>query len=259
MNLFANGDSFTYGYELSNRKDSYPYILGNLLKTENVYNLGICSGSNEYIFRTTMDFILEHSNDPNYLENLLVVIGWSSDIRWEGFLDEYNIFVQLKLGREMRIVDEKDCSIIRNEALTNVMSKTKLKVYNNISEDFLSNFKKSVIYNNAMKYYSIFSLHNILLNYNIKHIFFNSLTEYSKINRKFNMPKSTEILSRKNLINNVKLIKEKLIIDKCWIPDTMEEFCSPYPKGSFENHPLEEGHIEWGKHLFNFIEKVRLF
>lgn len=254
MILFTNGDSYTYGYELIDKNDSWPYVLGNLLniKNDHIINMGICSASNEYIMRTTNDFLLDSEIDVN---NLLVVIGWTSDIRWEGFLDDYNSFVQLKLGREIRLVDEENRCIIRGSELKNKITKNKLNLYNNISQDFLSTYKKSLVYNNIIKYYNIYNMHCTLKSLNIKHLFFNSLTEYSKIKHKMVIPKADELLTRKNMLINVEKIKKILIKDKCWINDyTMEEFCKPYPKGEIEQHPLEDGHKAWTNHVLSYLK-----
>jgi hypothetical protein len=249
--LLANGDSFTYGYELPNKYDAWPYVLGKTLNFD-VINYGICSGSNDYIRRTTLEYLLSNNPKP---EEIFVIIGWSSEIRWEGFLDDLNMYAQVKLGREMRVVNEKECRIIRDEELLTVMPRVKLNAYNNISENYLSTYKKSPIYNMAEKYHIMYMMHCVLNSLNIKHIFFNSLTEYSKINHKLFIPNSKILAHQKEMLKNINKIKCLIKEDNSFITETMEDFCKSYPKGKKEGHPLEEGHKAWSNNLLTFINK----
>ena len=83
-NILAVGDSFTYGEELDNRDNAYPYYLAKGLKA-NVVNLGQPSGGNTQMIRKVIDYIVsgEHVD--------LVVIGWTSPGRME-FADANGVF-----------------------------------------------------------------------------------------------------------------------------------------------------------------------
>jgi hypothetical protein len=83
-NILAVGDSFTYGEELDNIENAYPYYLAKGLKAD-VVNLGQPSGGNKQMVRKTIDYVL--SGEP--LD--LVVIGWTSPGRIE-FADVNGIF-----------------------------------------------------------------------------------------------------------------------------------------------------------------------
>lgn len=249
MILFACGDSYTYGEELDDRTKSYPYILGQLLNSNEIVNKGICSGSNEYIFKSLNDFVIDKTLSNN-TDELFVVIGWSSSIRWEAYLSDYSKFVQLKIDRSLRFVDTDKCAIIREDNIVDsIMSKTKLQVYNDIVQDFICTFKRNSVYNMYCKYNLMFSAHRMLISYGIKHIFFNSLYEDNEFK---------DVKLGKNELKLLSKIRElKLILNssKCMISNTtMDRYCKSYPIGSKEGHPLEDGHKAWAEYIFKQIQ-----
>ena len=73
--LLANGDSFTHGYYLDNLESAWPFQLGRLIN-QPVVNLSMGGGSNQRIFRTTIDYL--STSTPDYL-----VIGWAGIGRYE--------------------------------------------------------------------------------------------------------------------------------------------------------------------------------
>jgi lysophospholipase L1-like esterase len=73
--LLTVGDSFTQGAELSDQQQAWPSILGQRLGYE-VTNLGLGSGSNDYIFRTTINSLAQAQYD-------LVVVAWTHYARTE--------------------------------------------------------------------------------------------------------------------------------------------------------------------------------
>ena len=81
MRLLTVGDSFTYGDELINLSDAWPYQLGERLGYT-VNNLGMPGASNNYMVRT----VLEQSNSAD-----IIVIAWSHFARME-VADEYGKF-----------------------------------------------------------------------------------------------------------------------------------------------------------------------
>ena len=84
MKLLTVGDSFTYGEELENLHQAWPYKLSDKLKAELV-NLGQPASSNDSIIRRTVDFLI---NEPKID---LVVIGWSNIGRSE-YADEFGYY-----------------------------------------------------------------------------------------------------------------------------------------------------------------------
>ena len=85
MKIVAAGDSFTYGEELNDIQNAYPYVLGSMLPGQNtVINLARPAASNDKIVRSLCEYLLANSAD-------LVVIGWTSPGRIE-FADEKGEF-----------------------------------------------------------------------------------------------------------------------------------------------------------------------
>lgn len=73
--LLTVGDSFTYGDELEDRYQAWPYRLADKLDYE-VYNLGQSGCSNASILRRTLEELAVNRYD-------LVVVGWTSPGRVE--------------------------------------------------------------------------------------------------------------------------------------------------------------------------------
>lgn len=81
MQLLTVGDSFTYGDELSDVTNAWPFVLGNRLGYE-VTNLARPGKSNDYIVKT----VVEHADNYD-----LIVIAWSHFARRE-FADAHGIY-----------------------------------------------------------------------------------------------------------------------------------------------------------------------
>jgi hypothetical protein len=81
MKLLTVGDSFTYGEELSDINNAWPYLLGKQLGYE-VTNLGKPGAGNNKILRNTLENADEHD---------LVIVSWSHFARIE-FADEHGIY-----------------------------------------------------------------------------------------------------------------------------------------------------------------------
>jgi hypothetical protein len=73
--ILTVGCSYTYGKELIDRNDAWPYQLAKRLNTQ-VENLGLNGASNDYIFRTAIESTCQQKYD-------LVVIQWSEPSRME--------------------------------------------------------------------------------------------------------------------------------------------------------------------------------
>ena len=81
--LYAVGDSFTYGSELTSTESAWPVLLATALNMD-VVNAGKQGASNDYIVRSTINAVSELRPD-------LVVIAWSSCGRME-FADEFGTY-----------------------------------------------------------------------------------------------------------------------------------------------------------------------
>tara|TARA_R110000772_G_C13251761_1_gene434608 strand:- start:358 stop:993 length:636 start_codon:yes stop_codon:yes gene_type:complete len=72
--ILTIGDSFTYGAELDNREqDAWPYLLGRELDF-GVYNLAVPGGSNDRMFRVTIDRVVQNNYE-------LVICAWTEPSR----------------------------------------------------------------------------------------------------------------------------------------------------------------------------------
>jgi hypothetical protein len=77
-NILTVGDSFTYGEELEDILDAYPYQLSRLMgNNTKVNNLSKPGSGNRRMVRTIIEFI-SHKNPVD-----LVIVGWSSPGRLE--------------------------------------------------------------------------------------------------------------------------------------------------------------------------------
>lgn len=88
--LLTVGDSFTYGDELDDIHDAWPYKLANLINY-NVVNLGQSGCSNTSILRRTIVELAGLANEKYDL----VVIGWTSAgrVEWKDDIGvEYNLW-----------------------------------------------------------------------------------------------------------------------------------------------------------------------
>lgn len=77
--IYANGDSWTYGSELEDPNDSYPYLIGQELNL-NVINNAKGGSSNDRIHRTSIKDILKIINEGQVP---FVIIGWTNINRFE--------------------------------------------------------------------------------------------------------------------------------------------------------------------------------
>jgi hypothetical protein len=84
MNILAVGDSFTFGEELADRDNAWPFLLGKSLNAE-VVNMAKPGSGNKRMIRYVMEYVAT-VDTPD-----LVVVGWSSPGRME-FADEDGFF-----------------------------------------------------------------------------------------------------------------------------------------------------------------------
>lgn len=97
--LLAVGDSFTYGDELEDIYQAWPYRLADLLGYE-VHNLGLSGCSNDSIVRRTLEELSINCYD-------LLVIGWTSPgrIEWKDQIGiPYNVWPGCSI--KSKFVDE---------------------------------------------------------------------------------------------------------------------------------------------------------
>lgn len=95
--IYAIGDSFTYGDELSSQDFAWPMLLANKLSTP-VINKGRPATGNKRIVKRAIDAVLDHSE--------LIIVGWSDCNRQE-FADDIGIY-DLWAGRNWRAFQIED-------------------------------------------------------------------------------------------------------------------------------------------------------
>jgi hypothetical protein len=76
MRLFTNGCSFTEGYDLPDPSMAWPSVLSNSIKYD-VNNIALGGGSNDRIFRTTIEYFNIHTAPD------IAIIGWTFNDRAE--------------------------------------------------------------------------------------------------------------------------------------------------------------------------------
>jgi len=89
--LYSNGDSFTFGMEIlephsktqDNKLLSYPIELSKLLNIGIIRNESYCGATNEFIFRKTIEHLLEMEASGINPKDVFVVVGWTSICRAE--------------------------------------------------------------------------------------------------------------------------------------------------------------------------------
>lgn len=247
MILFTSGCSFTYGEELGDRQFAWPFVLGKLLNCD-VINKGICSGSNDYIIRTTMEFISKAINDNINIEDILIILGFTTENRKECWSNVYKKYIQIKVGREFGIVDKNVPRIIPYKDIKN--HKSVKKILDSIIDKYLDNFESDDYFNMCIKMNQMILMHFYLNSLKIKHLFFNSLHDCElKLGNDY-----TE--SRESYIIIKQLFDSIFRNNKNYISEfTMDEFCNDYPRAKL-NHPLEEGHKAWAEFLYRRISEL---
>ena len=115
--LYANGCSFTFGMEilgddddtLENKQFAYPAEIGKLLNINQIRNASYCGATNEFIFRKTIENLLEMEELGNNPRDTFVVIGWTSINRAElSGLDWTINAVRDKLLHNLKLKERRD-------------------------------------------------------------------------------------------------------------------------------------------------------
>jgi hypothetical protein len=245
MILFTNGCSFTCGTELENpEKDAWPYKLKILLKTKNLINFAKPGASNDYIVRSTCNFII---NNLKNLNNIFFIIGLTVHDRFE----IYN-YEQSQYNDIIVYGDETKYNLHNYDAT----------IINYINKYFKNNIN---LYINKIN--NIITLYLIFKHFNIKYLFFEAIEDTSKyLNLKYinfiNDLTINNLINIKNKLNNMlyetyinQLILYKQINIRNFITNiSFKNFCvkNKYSFGPY-GHPLEEAHQAWAEYLYKYI------
>jgi hypothetical protein len=115
MKLFANGCSFTYGFDLKNlsgtgipdqafrEKMAWPGQLSQLINASELYNIGENGSSNHKIARTTIDFFLDKINQRQDLTDFVAVVQWSHLVRSEFYKESIRQWIGMQPNHKNQV------------------------------------------------------------------------------------------------------------------------------------------------------------
>lgn len=156
MQLFANGDSHTFGSELTWHKNAYSHLLSKKLNFVEITNLAVGGASNDRIIRTTEKYLLECDKKNLYPD--FILIGWSAYNRQDWYSKGKYISVPSDECNEPNLINSKRFEY----------SKT---IFNDIN--FVSKFTKYF-------HEKIYNLHLDLTHRKIPHLFLNTCISFAK-------------------------------------------------------------------------------
>jgi len=280
--ILTCGDSFTFGSEIINptlstgkpepyklelminglsdyspENDEYriskiwPTYLGEISKRE-VINIAKPSISNQWIYHSTMGWILKNYIEQNKpTDDLIVIVGWTSILRKEFFFNDENITY------------EKTLNVNGDFKLENKDLREFFKYYILTTDFDIQGAYDLINYN--------FNLLNFCQSYNIKCYFFNALPEehhtyqIERFHKDLNILK--HIQSFKWITNcwerdmySESLIKWKSIPSTCFLQKdcTINSFSNyirllPLEERLHGIHPSPQAHKIWAEVLYDFI------
>jgi hypothetical protein len=237
--LYTNGDSYTFGDELLKpRINAWPYELGHKLKCDKVVNHGASGGSNQRIFRTTIEWLLKYINDGGSTEDLIVVIGWTNPDRVEFRCD---VDFKKILNDDSDKYDDENLkfSTDTHKVYTSIIPNISKNRFGEIHELYIKYlYDREQCLDTTASY--MYHIQEFLKTHNIKYLFFMSFNDFTH-----------EMNSYDILLWNF-IDKEQFIDDY-----TMDKYViNNKVKLGNKYHPLEEGHRKWTKILLEKINEI---
>lgn len=230
MILYTNGCSWTYGGGLNLDKPEqkqerlnsvWPYHLGKLLNCEKVVNLAQGCGSNQRIFRTTLNWLMETPQE--ILSTTTAVIQWTEPSRFEIYMPENknDIF-------EDR--DERWIAIKINAALSNFHFDTE-DIIDDTNKMFqfhteIEGFYKSLCY--------FESLHSLFQSFGVKYYYWSHQTDFEVLPSEKN-----------NLLKKYNWLGEP---NNKWVYDRVSHT---------DAHPSFTGHKQLAEIIHSYIRQLR--
>jgi len=245
MSLVANGCSFTEGYCLGDKTMAWPSRLGKMLNT-NVHNLAIGGGSNDRIFRTSIQH-LHLNQDVDVL-----VIGWTGIARSE---------IPLHNGSYLKIIPSgislEDSSLQSNppeEYLRDFKTTFYQWHYNqfvwvkNLLCDIIT--LQLLCEKKKIKLKQFFALEPLIIDQNYLAKLCEDSYEFFKLE---NLP-FPPFDARDHNIQLIQNLIEQ--IDQAnwigWPNDTMRDSCKNF-KSDPTGHPMEDGHQYWATVIYDSL------
>jgi hypothetical protein len=211
-------------------------VLKKKLNVQKYINNSLGGGSNERIFRETLDFIINYPEENR--KNLLVIIGWTC-------ADRKEIYFKVKNSWE-RFNPTMKFSETLDKHKKDSLSEHNIELYDRFHYDY-----NTLIFDEYERLDSylkqIYSLSNILEYLNIKYYFFESFTYVGGLKETLNknpqhfknwvdwFENNNKILKETNMLNFVNEKKLKI--------------------GEYL-HPLIDGHEKWGEYLHTKIKEL---
>jgi hypothetical protein len=229
--LLTNGCSWTWGGGLDQKYDEFhlkhhitwPGHLKRAMKFDRVVNLAAGNGSNQRIFRTTLNWILEQ--DQETLKNTTAVIQFTEWSRCEFYMPSEN--VEYENIHDRWAFCNVNCAFLPN---SNGLPLDAEREYRYRTYTDIEGFYNYLSYCAAMT--------NLLQTYNIKHYFWNFVAPMFRIPEPF----KTHLLGNYN-----------------WLEPEGRHLWEYQRIGSHDPHPDEVGHKQLADHIKAAIEKVKYY
>ena len=216
--ILTIGDSFTYGYELDNLDNAWPYVLARQLQS-NVVNKGANSSGNIKMVRSLIE---ETISDYD-----LVIIAWSGFDRIE-LADEYGIWETWPGARS----ENHNNYRIQNHTEFRKILIDYVNCYHNDNYLYRQQYLSQVIL--AQNYLKYHKKNYIMLDTIINHKFPGRLSD-----------------ANKDLINQ---IDTDFFLG--WPSESMEEWTKDVPLGPGK-HFLEQGHKIVASKVYDFLKSLK--
>jgi hypothetical protein len=252
MSLVTNGCSCTEGYYLDNKTLAWPSVLGKMLNT-NVCNLAMGAGSNDRIFRTSIQH-LHLDQDIDFL-----VIGWTGIGRSE---------IPLHNGSYVKItpfgLSVEDGSLRSNpslEYLKDFETKFYRWHYNKFvwTKNLLSNIitLQTLCEKKKIKLKQFFAIEPLIIDPISLVELCDDSYEFFKLEHLPFTRESDFRVKVKARDRNVELIQNLIEqIDTAnwigWPTTTMLDSCKNF-KFDWTGHPMEDGHQHWAQVVYDSL------
>lgn len=244
--LYTNGCSWTYGNGLHEdivfKNDTnirtydeftWPCVLAKKMNID-VINDGRGAGSNDRIVRKTTEFLKSYPKDK--IENLLVIIGWTTIERNEIYIDHPGFYDWFNYNAAQHFSDQFSPNTASREKQFTI---TRI---NKVQKEFVTWVHSN--YADVEKYFQhIYLMKNLLENMKVKYMFFNALP--------WTWVPLGEI---SNQLSNINYTDYPYFVGAA-AQETMMSFCKTnnYPISTCM-HPMVEGHKQWADHLYKSLQ-----
>lgn len=228
--ILATGDSWTYGYNLKNKKDTWPYVLAELLSMPVVVSAK-SGADNETICENTIEKIKQ-------LNPKIVVVGWSGISRIRHSKRPY---IQYSLSQVPSEDTEHRKKFFENSSI------------NELSTIWQSQIDRVNSVCNNVLHFSVFGDQHCASTDNLLKT---SMLEYvanaQKVKFKYSIPIfEFDFLHEDNIVAEQFCNRE---FDNNWIKACVEREELRDTELFFNcGHPKEKGHRRWAKHLRSML------